>query len=237
MATNIFDDNYMWDVVNQFFDRDSLTGVPDFQNFEFGDGTLAGFQGLFNNASGTSPTSYISYNDDNFINMGKWRRDWMNLYMPQTNEKDYRNIGLVGQVDKTNKINDIINKGYAAGNDLYKRAIQGGNTYSSFIYDRALATGRLSDFSIYNEEKDFERAFQTDLFSTIGDIAQLGAFNLSNYSEEYPEGISEMPDDTSIDLNWLCGQYPNNPLCSDDSDDNDDVSVCDGPNPPLWCGP
>ena len=188
MATNIFYDNYMWDTISQFFGADSY---DNWDNTKYAGQSESFFtDALYNSIYGTNGGQVdlnapdADMNEQFWLNIDNWQNEWMNSgYLPVANKEDYDSISSVGLIDKKNKIDNIFAKGYSAGNDLFKRAIQGDNTYSSFIYDRALASGRLSDFSIYNDEKDFERAFEADLFSSIGNMAELGAFDLTGYEQ------------------------------------------------------
>ena len=188
---NIFDDNYMWDTVSQFFSEDSYDG---FTGTQFEGETIDTFLNEINTAT-ASPWWHsdnrvyldsAGISTDRYLDIGEWRNEWMK-YLPTANEQDYQNIITQGRFDTQKTIDNIFDTADAAKNNLYDRALQGSNTDSSLVYERALATGRLSNFATQTDLETFQNAFETDLFSSIGDMAGLGAFNnLENYEDTGP---------------------------------------------------
>ena len=131
------------------------------------------------------------------INMSDWVTDW-GLYLPSFNPQDLTDIRTKQAHDKAENIWETLSKAYSAENRISNRILQGGDTHADFIYQSALATGRLSDFETTAQIQGVQNQFDNDLFNAIGDIAELGAFDWSDewnvdYFQTIVQADSSMP--------------------------------------------
>jgi len=152
-----------------------------------------------NELAGVSPLQVDNYFAGSYFtptvfNMSDWVQDW-GLYLPTFNPEDITNLTNKAAFEKRESTWDILSKARDAENKLYDRALQGSNTYSDFLYNSALATGRLSDFKASADVQGLQNQFDADLYGAIGDIAGLGAFDWSDeWNVDYMQTMIQ--DDT-----------------------------------------
>ena len=140
------------------------------------------FGSPFTSGAGGSP--YFQNVDDMpvMIDYGQWMSDW-GSYLPTFNTQDLLDAGTIGALQKNKNIADVLAKYSAAGKNIDRFIQRTGHTELDYLYDAALATGRLSDFKTQANIFDIQSGMEAEAYGAVGDIAAQGAFDWGEINE------------------------------------------------------